>query len=227
MRETITIQVGQCGNQIGNIFWELLLKEHEKTPDEDESLSAFFRFGPGTKRGTLQMKARALLIDMECGPLHETMRSPLGSLFDETQFVMDVYGAGNNFAHGHSVYGPQYRSRFEESLRKNIEHCDSLQTFVVIHSLGGGTGSGVGTYVLGMLEDEYPDIYRFSTCVYPAEDDDVVTSPYNSVLATRQLSEHAHCVLPLDNHALQVTYILKKFKLKKKNCPKLMLKILY
>jgi tubulin epsilon len=40
------------------------------------------------------MKARALLIDMECGPLQETMRSPLGSLFDDTQFVMDVYGAG-------------------------------------------------------------------------------------------------------------------------------------
>ena len=40
------------------------------------------------------MKARALLVDMECGPLTETMRGPLGSLFDETQFVMDVYGAG-------------------------------------------------------------------------------------------------------------------------------------
>lgn len=40
------------------------------------------------------MKARALLIDMECGPLQETMRSSLGSLFDDTQFVMDVYGAG-------------------------------------------------------------------------------------------------------------------------------------
>jgi len=38
------------------------------------------------------MKARALLIDMECGPLTETMRSPLGALFEETQYVMDVYG---------------------------------------------------------------------------------------------------------------------------------------
>jgi tubulin epsilon len=82
------------------------------------------------------MKARALLIDMECGPLTETMRSPLGALFEETQYVMDVYGAGNNFANGHFVYGPQYRAKFEESLRKNIELCDSLQTFFVLHSLG-------------------------------------------------------------------------------------------
>ena len=28
MREVITLQVGQCGNQIGRRFWELALKEH-------------------------------------------------------------------------------------------------------------------------------------------------------------------------------------------------------
>ena len=27
-RELITIQVGQCGNQIGHRFWELALREH-------------------------------------------------------------------------------------------------------------------------------------------------------------------------------------------------------
>lgn len=149
------------------------------------------------------MKARALLIDMECGPLQQTMKGPLGHLFDETQFVMDVYGAGNNFAHGHMLYGPQYRDKFEEGLRQNVEQCDSLQTFVVTHSLGGGTGSGVGTYVLGMLEDIYPEAYRFSTCVFPSADDDVITSPYNSVLASRYLINHSDCVLPIDNHALQ------------------------
>lgn len=148
------------------------------------------------------MKARALLIDMECGPLQETMRGPLGSLFDETQFVMDVYGSGNNFAHGNKAYGPQYREKFEEGLRKNAEQCDSLQTFFVLHSLGGGTGSGVGTYVLEVLEDCYPDVYRFTTSIYPSEDNDVITSPYNSILATNELIEHAHCVLPVDNQSL-------------------------
>ena len=205
MRETITIQVGQCGNQIGNQFWSTLLEEHAKTADSDEALSAFFRFTApsSSSRSRPVMKARALLIDMECGPLQETMRSPLGSLFDETQFVMDVYGSGNNFAHGHYLYGPQYRDKFEEGLRRNAEHCDSLQTFLVTHSLGGGTGSGVGSYIIGLLDDLYPEIYRFSACVFPSEENnDVVTSPYNSVLSTRQLIEHADCVLPIDNQAL-------------------------
>eukprot|EP00965_Chrysotila_dentata_P110357 3645921-Pleurochrysis_carterae.AAC.1 len=27
-REIVTVQVGQCGNQMGHRFWELLLREH-------------------------------------------------------------------------------------------------------------------------------------------------------------------------------------------------------
>ncbi len=54
-----------------------ITQEHEKTPDTDEALSAFFRFSED-RAGKKSIKARALLIDMECGPLQETMRSPLG-----------------------------------------------------------------------------------------------------------------------------------------------------
>lgn len=215
MRETVTIQVGQCGNQIGNHFWSQMLQEHENTPDTDDALSTFFRFAPQKDGRTHAMKARALLIDMECGPLQETMRSPLGALFDDAQYVMDVYGAGNNFAHGHFEYGPQYRSRFEEGLRKNAENCDSLQTFIVTHSLSGGTGSGVGTYLLGLLDDLYPEVCRFSACVFPSEDNDVVTAPYNSVLATKQLIEHADCVFPIDNRDLQAFAALEASQRKK------------
>jgi len=46
----------------------------------------------------------------------------------------------------------------------------------MFHSLGGGTGSGVGTYLLGrnlfkliikVLEDNYPEIFRFTASVFP------------------------------------------------------------
>ena len=42
-----------------------------------------------------------------------------------------------------------------------------------------GTGSGVGTKVLSLLQEHYPEVYRFTTAVYPSDDDDVITSPYN------------------------------------------------
>jgi tubulin epsilon len=45
-------------------------------------------------------------------------------------------------------------------------------------------------------------VFRFSTCVFPSEDDDVITSPYNSMLALNELIDHADCIMPVDNQAL-------------------------
>ena len=105
-------------------------------------------------------------------------------------------------AHGHEVYGPQYHDALRDLIRRPAEACDSLQSFFAIHSLGGGTGSGLGTYILRMLKEEYPEVYRFAAVVFPSKDDDVITSPYNSVLSVRELCEYADCVLPVENQAL-------------------------
>jgi tubulin epsilon len=68
--------------------------------------------------------------------------------------------------------------------------------------MGGGTGSGLGTAVLNMLADEYKEIHRFVVACYPSADDDVITSPYNCVLAMKQLTEFADCIMPIDNQSL-------------------------
>eukprot|EP00741_Cyanophora_paradoxa_P019504 tig00021127_g18827.t1 len=216
-RELITIQVGQCGNQIGCRFWDLALREHAfntKNATFNEPLSSFFRnvdtryedpldipVGDGTGK-IRTLKARAVLIDMEEGVLNETLKGPLADLFDTRQLIRDVSGAGNNWAHGHEVYGRKYEEEIVEKVRRPVEFCDSLQSFFLIHSMGGGTGSGLGTRVTGLLEEHFPDVYRFTTAVFPSADDDVVTSPYNSVLALNELAEHSDCVLPIENQAL-------------------------
>jgi len=97
------------------------------------------------------------------------------------------------------MYGQRYREQISEVIRHAAELCDCLQCFFLIHSMGGGTGSGLGTSVLNLLADEYTDVYRFTSAVYPSADDDVITSPYNSVLAMHQLTEYADCVLPIEN----------------------------
>ncbi|MGH0142520.1 UNVERIFIED_CONTAM: hypothetical protein FKN15_051344 [Acipenser sinensis] len=148
------------------------------------------------------LKARAVLIDMEEGVVNEILQGPLRDVFDSKQLITDVSGSGNNWAVGHKVYGSTYREEIVENLRKAAEHCDCLQCFFVIHSMGGGTGSGIGTFVLNVLEDEFPEVYRIVTSVYPSAEDDVITSPYNSVLAMRELTEHADCVLPIENQSL-------------------------
>ncbi len=49
---------------------------------------------------------------------------------------------------GYLQFGNQYHKEIQETVRKSVEYCDSLQGFFLLHSLGGGTGSGFGTYVL-------------------------------------------------------------------------------
>ncbi|XP_033726573.1 tubulin epsilon chain-like [Pecten maximus] len=217
MTQSIVVQVGQCGNQIGCRFWDLALREHaavNKSGLYDESIGSFFRnvdsryddpadIPLGTGRGKIRsLKARAVLVDMEEGVVNEMMKGPLKEVFDFQQLITDVSGAGNNWAVGHKMYGTQYKEKLTDVIRRAAEFCDCLQCFFVIHSMGGGTGSGVGTFILNLLEEEYPDIYRFVTAVYPSAEDDVITSPYNSVLAMRELTEKADCVLPVENQAL-------------------------
>lgn len=81
------------------------------------------------------------------------MKSDIGEIFDQKSFISDVSGAGNNWAHGFYGYGTRYRHNIIDNIKTAMEHCDSLQSFFLLHSLGGGTGSGLGSYVLGLLED--------------------------------------------------------------------------
>ncbi|XP_056873832.1 tubulin epsilon chain isoform X3 [Takifugu flavidus] len=214
MTQSVVVQIGQCGNQIGCRFWDLALREHAHVNKEglyDEALSSFFRNvdsrksdggGCAVGESIQHLKARAVLVDMEEGVVNEILQGALREVFDSAQLLTDVSGSGNNWAVGHMTYGATYREQIVEKLRKAAEHCDCLQCFFIIHSMGGGTGSGLGTRVLSLLEEEFPEVSRIVTAVYPSADDDVITSPYNSVLAMRELTEHADCVLPVENQSL-------------------------
>lgn len=215
MTQSIIIQVGQCGNQIGYRFWDLALREHanhNKKGVYNDSMSGFFRnsdprseysnLPSSNKNKICSLKARAVLVDMEEGVVSEILNGPLSELFDHRQLITDVSGSGNNWAVGHHEYGPKYREAILDAIRRAAEFCDCLQCFFIMHSMGGGTGSGVGTYILHMLKDEFPEVYRFVTAIFPSEDDDVITSPYNGMLALHQLSTCADFVIPVENQAL-------------------------
>jgi len=43
-----------------------------------------------------------------------------------------------------------------------------LQGFQLAHSLGGGTGSGMGTLLMGKIREEYPDRIMTTFSVVPS-----------------------------------------------------------
>lgn len=187
--------------------YEATLARTLQNPTDSTSLLTFFqptkdRNVPSDARFSSRYRARAVLLDMEEGVVSQLLRSPIGPMFDTHMRLTDVSGAGNNWACGYAEYGPRYRDGAMDMVRRSLEACDSPQAFLMLHSLGGGTGSGFGSYVLEQLHDNFPELYRFNAPLLPSKNDDVITSPYNALLATARLIEHADAVLPVDNQCL-------------------------
>ena len=117
--------------------------------------------------------------------------------------IADSGGAGNNWATGFISKGASKVYEILDVLRKEAESCDCLQGFQMFHSLGGGTGSGLGTLILNLLREEYPDRIFSSISILPSPKvSDIVVEPYNSLLALDQLIEWSDEVFCMDNEAL-------------------------
>jgi len=43
-----------------------------------------------------------------------------------------------------------------DMIDREADGCDSLEGFVLCHSIAGGTGSGLGSYLLEQLTDHFP-----------------------------------------------------------------------
>merc|ERR1711865_689886 len=83
------------------------------------------------------------------------------------------------------------------------EGCDCLQGFQMCHSLGGGTGAGMGTLLISKVREEYPDRIMETFSIIPSPKvSDTVVEPYNAVLSFHQLVENADECMLLDNEAL-------------------------
>lgn len=104
---------------------------------------------------------RAVLVDLEPGTMDSVRAGPLGQLFRPDNFVFGQAGAGNNWAKGHYTEGAELVDQVIDVVRREAEGCDCLQGFQITHSLGGGTGSGMGTLLLSKIrEGELPALPR-------------------------------------------------------------------
>jgi len=207
MREIVHLQVGQCGNQIGSKFWSVIAEEHgvdqnvvyKGTEDlQLEKINVYFN-----EAGSGKYVPRAVLVDLEPGTMDTIKASPYGGLFRPDNFVFAANGAGNNWAKGHYTEGAELVDNVMEVVRKEAEGCDCLQGFQITHSLGGGTGSGMGTLLLSKIREEYPDRMMATFSVVPSPKvSDTVVEPYNATLSVHQLVENADEVMCIDNEAL-------------------------
>jgi tubulin beta len=207
MREIVHLQAGQCGNQIGAKFWESMSSEHgingEGTYEGDNDLqlarvNVYYSEAQGGR-----YVPRAVLTDLEPGTMDTIRASTIGKLFRPDNFVFGQSGAGNNWAKGHYTEGAELVDGIMDVVRKEAENCDMLQGFQITHSMGGGTGSGMGTLLVSKVREEFPDRIMSTYSVVPSPKvSDTVVEPYNATLSIHQLVENSDQCFALDNEAL-------------------------
>lgn len=65
-----------------------------------------------------------------------------------------------------------------------------------LHSIAGGTGSGMGSFILERMNDRFPKKLIQTYSVFPdTQSVDVVVNPYNSLLTMRRLTQNADSVV--------------------------------
>jgi tubulin beta len=207
MREIVHVQAGQCGNQIGMKFWETISEEHgidakgNYVGDNDlqkERLNVYYSEASGSR-----YVPRAVILDLEPGVTDSIKAGKYGQMFRPDNFVFGNGGAGNNWAKGHYTDGAELIDVVMDQLRKEAEACECLQGFQISHSLGGGTGSGMGTLLISKIREEFPDRMLCSFSVFPSPKvSDTVVEPYNATLSVHQLVENVDEVFCIDNEAL-------------------------
>merc|ERR1740130_1981561 len=131
-------------------------------------------------------------MDLEPGTMDSVRAGPFGQLFRPDNFVFGQTGAGNNWAKGHYTEGAVLIDSVLDVVRKEAESCDCLQGFQLCHSLGGGTGAGMGTLLISKIREEYPDRVMLTFSVEPS----------NATLSVHQLVENADECMCMDNEAL-------------------------
>ncbi|TIC03141.1 hypothetical protein E3Q16_03226 [Wallemia mellicola] len=208
---------GQAGNQVSKNFWETLLIEHGLTNDgyvkPDTSDMQLERLNVYFNEINYQDKARyvprSINVDLEPNTME------IGSLFSPSSFINGQSGAGNNFGKGYYTEGAELVDTILDSARREAEQVDSLQGFQLNHSLGGGTGSGLGTLLMSKLREEFPDRMMATFSIIPSPKvSDTVVEPYNA--------SHGRC-LNFIEIPITVKLRLKKVGSKHDTIPKITL----
>jgi len=213
MREIISIHIGQAGVQTGEQCWELYCLEHgidldgtlqnketrEKKDTINDSFRVFFNEANSGK-----FVPRAVFIDLEPTVVDQLRKGRFHNMFNPQQMLTGVEDAANNYARGHYTVGRNMIDKALDRIRKVAEQCESVQGFLVFHSVAGGTGSGFTSLLLERILADYGKKKpKLDFCIYPSPSTSTsVVEPYNSVLSTHYLLEYTDVAFMFDNEAI-------------------------
>ncbi len=204
MSNVVTVQLGQCGNQVGGELFSCLSAELPREffcERENKTRSGYRSRGKAV--------ARAVLIDMEPKAITATLKRPLrdktGWTYGRRSHHWKHSGSANNWSYGYSVHGPSSCDNILDLTRRQAERCDSVGGFLLLSSLAGGTGSGLGAYTAELIRDNFPKVHMLNQVVWPFASGDVIVQGYNSILTLSHLLRVSDGIVTFSNDVLRDT----------------------
>jgi len=182
---SVIVGVGQCGNQINYALWKLL-QPHLGTLNICNGDGKFPAVNVDTERKVIKQ-----------------LWSSFGTRYNKNSLITGIKGCGNNWAAGYygnkdggedSLFG-----RTLNAIRKEVERCSSFSGIILIHSLAGGTGSGLGSLLHQSLRDEYTMNYILSCVIAPYDSGESPLQDYNASLCLSSVYEHSDGILLFEN----------------------------
>ncbi|MEM6270016.1 MAG: hypothetical protein AAF998_11305 [Bacteroidota bacterium] len=230
MRKILCIQLGRTGLFLGDSFWTALRDDHGlKHPGKYPSFPKPRRFGTIAKREAYKKELekyrkkrsrylfgintffdgqdelwytpRALLVDTD-----PTMRDNASNFAVPPTLENWITGNGDadaNWAKGYYSRGPELIDQIVAAAEKPALE-NGFAGVILFHSLGGGTGSGLGTLLLERLRagGKFRTIATVSVLPSTRMQENVL-EPYNAVLGLSKIAKLADLCFLVDNEALR------------------------
>lgn len=90
-------------------------------------------------------------------------------LFSTQNMICGKEDAASNYAAGFYGVGKKLTSTVMDQLARLAEDCNSLQGIALFRSIGGGTGSGMGSRIIESIKNTYPNKTIIDFNVYSSE----------------------------------------------------------
>ena len=223
----ILIASGQCGNQLSAELLQSLYSYTPSTPaptpssssssssrhhtdphplesvkdnDASDAVREEF-FSRPSSRGS-QYIAKIVSLDTEPKVIQACCARQRGKpwRYDEDSMLYRHGGAGNNWALGYQMFSTDLKERAVEAIRRQLERSTLMtESFLSLHSIGGGTGSGLGTRCTETLAEEFPDVFSVNVVVAPYHFGEVVVQHFNTLLALTHLNTFSNAILMMEN----------------------------
>jgi len=206
MSALVSLHIGQAGVQVGKKVWTQLSAEHGinevgQIDPENERMKHDYCFHESS---TGTWGARGLFIDGDPSTIDESiLNGRHKKMFLEENCVKGTRGAANCYSLGRYGIFKELMKQMYVVLRRMTESCDSVGSFAIHHSIGGGTGSGVCTKVLEFLSDAVPNTQKFLYSIFPSPVvDPCPVSNYNAIISVAETKNIHEMRLIYDNESL-------------------------